>query len=490
MSLFDFGWSQHKRLKRTLRTPDVVFFIMANVIGVGIFLTPPQVAANITNAYWFLIVWFIGGLIALTGAMTTAELGVIMPRAGGDYVFLRNTYGKSLGFMYGYLSFTVSYTGSVATLATGVVHYQGRTLFGDAIDLSLFVLPGFDVSLTLAQLLPILIIILFTTLNHYGLKNSMHVQKIITLGPILVLIISGFVIIFNVFTDHESYKQVIQSNFQHGSFSNAPSITAVAMAMIPIYFSYSGWNASLYLSEDIKAPTKIIPRSMIIGVFIVTGIYLLFSFVFLSTISYDILANNRSIDVISTVGSVLLGNKAKMVTAVLIAFIILGSLNSAIISGSRVYLAMARDKIFFHKASHIHDKHGTPHWSLWSQAAWASMLILIFREFDAILELTTIMMLIMSIMVVGSVFILRRKLRDEGHYTNNRLKKVYKTFGYPVIPFIYIIATITVLYLMITSSAESLQKGLIAIGVIVVGFVIFFIWNRKHRLLSKNKSSS
>jgi APA family basic amino acid/polyamine antiporter len=487
MSLFDFGWSQHKRLKRTLRTPDVVFFIMANVIGVGIFLTPPQVAANITNAYWFLIVWFVGGLIALTGAMTTAELGVIMPRAGGDYVFLRNTYGKSLGFMYGYLSFTVSYTGSVATLATGVVHYQGRTLFGDIIDTSVFALPSIGFDFTLAQLLPIIIIILFTTLNHYGLKLSMYVQRVITLGPIIILILSGFAIIFNVFTDHDAYKQVIQGNFQQGSFDNIPSITAVAMAMIPIYFSYSGWNASLYLSEDIKAPTKIIPRSMIIGVFIVTGIYLLFSFVFLSTISYDTLSGDKSIDVISTVGSVLLGQKAKIVTAILIASIILGSLNSAIISGSRVYLAMARDKIFFHKASYIHDKHGTPHWSLWSQAVWASMLILVFRQFDAILELTTIMMLIMSVMVVGSVFILRRKLRNENHYTNNRLKKVYRTFGYPVIPAIYIVATLSVLYLMITSSQESLHKGLIAIGVIVVGFIIFFAWNYKHR---RNKNNS
>ncbi len=235
----------HQLLKRQLSTSDVIFLIMANVIGVGIFLTPPQVANAISSPIWFLLVWLLGGLIALSGAMTSAELGVLLPRADGDYIFLKESYGKSLGFMYGYLSFTISFTGSVATLATGVINYQGRTIFGQAIENTLFTIPFVDIPITYLQFLPIVIIFVFTSINHYGLKNSITVQKVITLGPILILLISGLVIIFNVFFDHANYAKIVALNFSRTEPLQFPGFIFLGL-----------W--SLHTREDVDTKLRIV----------------------------------------------------------------------------------------------------------------------------------------------------------------------------------------------------------------------------------------
>ena len=504
-------------LKRTLGVNDAVLVIISSVIGVGIFLTPGQIAQAVANPYWFLFLWLIGGVIVFSGAMSSAALGTMMPKAGGDYVFLKTTYGKSWGFLYGYLCFIVTFTGSIATYATGVVKYQGSTIFGDVFNQSLISIPfagvGYEI-LNLGQLAAIGLVLLFTLINHFGARNSLNIQRFITLVPLFVLVSTGLIIIaFNFISDGEKAGAVLTTTFAGQSPLDVPSLGIISLAMMYIFFSYTGWNAALYLGEDLKTPNKIIPRALMLGMAIIAVVYILFCFVILSTIPYEVLHDKSlNIDIASRAWGVLLGNYAgyaPLIMAVLIAIMILGGLNSSIIAGSRIFFAMARDGLFFSRASQINERSGVPGFSLWAQGIWACLIILVFKDFDFILQYTSIIITFLSIATISSLFFLHHRFRmHEKRYEKKFGKPDGKTperrythpmaprendrlFGYPVMPAIYIITTSIALVGYIVSSWENVLKGAIGLITIISSFVIYYLWKRSnHHFARKRRNSS
>ena len=462
-------------LNRTLGVGDAVLLILSSVIGVGIFLTPKEIAVQVGNPYWFLLLWLLGALVAMSGAMSSAALGTMMPWAGGDYAFLKHTYGRSWGFLYGYLCFTATFTGSIAAYATGVMHYQGRTIFGEVVAHQ-FRIGGMPV--TVEQVAAVLLVMAFTLVNHFGTRKSLHLQKFITAMPLLFLIGAGLMIVVSVATDGGGAGSQLVKNFSGVGLSDVPPLSAMAMAMIPIFFTYSGWNAALYLGEDIKQPEKIIPQALTIGIAIVAIVYLLFCTVVLSTIPYAVLhAPDRSLDIASHAWGFLFGAEAQILMAILIAVLILGSLNSSIIAGSRIYFAMARDGMFFSQAARIHPRHGTPSRSLWMQAAWASLIILFVGEFQTILEYTTIVITFMSIMTISSIFVLRRNLARGGGRVPER------TLGYPLMPFFYVVSTTAVLAGFVLHSHQNMIKALVGAGIVVFGFLVYWVWHHSNDFL-------
>lgn len=476
-------------LKRTLGVTDAVFLILSSVIGVGIFLTPKEIAVQVDNPYWFLLLWLVGGLIAMSGAMSAAALGTMMPRAGGDYAFLSAAFGRSWGFLYGYLCFVISFTGSIAALATGVVHYQGHTIFGRVLDTTLLALPGIGYQLQVEQVAAAFLVLLFTLVNHRGTRKSLNLQKIITALPIFFLTAAGLVIVYNVLFQPEENGSILLANFTMSSPIEVPSLGAISMAMIPIFFTYSGWNAALYLGEDIKAPHRIIPRALILGISIIAVIYFLFCTVIVSTIPYKVMHDSTvSIDIASHAWGFLFGPDARLVMAVIIAVLILGSLNSNIITASRIYFAMARDGLFFSGARRIHPRHGTPGFSLWAQALWACFIILFLREFETILEYTTIVITFMSIMTIAALFVLRRKYLNAHGGLNSRGEK-QRSLGYPYMPIFYIISTTLILIGFLSSGRENLVKGIVGVGIIAVGFIIYHLWHRSNNYLNNRRKS-
>ena len=261
------GTSEAPVLKRTLGISDAVLAILSSVIGIGIFLTPTVIARQINSPHWFLMMWFFGGLIALSGAMSSASLGVLMPRAGGDYVFLRSAYGESWGFMYGYLSFVLSFTGSIATLAVGIVHYQGRTIveglprvfpglfawaktdpnaLNSVLQTPLVSIPSLSYSFQLEHLIAIGLVLGFTWINHFGTRKSLNIQRVITMAPIFLLVAAGGVIVYKTMFGIEGADAVLTKNFAGRSFlADMPAPEIMAMALIPVFFTYCGWNAAL-----------------------------------------------------------------------------------------------------------------------------------------------------------------------------------------------------------------------------------------------------
>lgn len=476
----------HKKLKRTVGTTDAVFLILANVIGVGIFIFQQPVAEAAGNAYWYLALWLIGGLIALAGALSSSALGVIMPHAGGDYVFLSRTYGSSFGFLYGYLSFILSYSGSIATMSFAVVQYQGQTLFGPHMVENIFTIPALGYSFSYNQVYAVILVLLLTLINYFGLKRSLILQKIITILPIIFLVGAGMYIIGDTLLSEENeLVRNFNKSFADGSVWDFPAFESLLIALVPVAFTYLGWNAPLYLGEDIKHPERIIPRSMTIGVLAVTAIYVLFCTVILFIIPFSELAG-KWIDIPSKVAGYLLGSHAgqetlaQKVTAIPIALIILGSVNASIIGGSRLYLAMARDRIFFSHATKIHDKYETPSWSLWAQGIWTSLLIIIIGDLNKLLDYTMIALLFLSALTIACVFIIRYR-HHKGHFFHEKMELTQlKAFGYPYLPILYIVATVLIIGGLIIENGW--VTGVASFVIVVSGLLFYKVWKRNKSL--------
>lgn len=468
------------QLKRTVGARDAFFVIVGNIIGIGIFIIPPVVAGAAGEPFLFLGLWLLGGLIAFAGAMSSAELGILMPHAGGDYVFLRKTYGVSWGFLYGYLSFIFSYTGSIATMAVAVAFFQGATLFGPGMHAvaASFTVFGYLYELRVDHLAACALILAITAVNHAGIGKSILLQRIATALPLVFLAGAGGVILFQAFTGAGGEQLATNFSFESG---RSVSWFACAAALVPIFFAFTGWNVTLYLAEDIKEPERNIPLSMILSLGFVTLVYMLFCLTLLATIPFETLMSEFPKDVSALAVQALLGASAGPIMAAVIALFIISSLNTTILAGSRLYLAMARDGIFFAGAGKIGPRTGAPYVSLWLQGLWACALILIFREFDRILAVTTVIMLFLSAVTISSVFVLRRRLGAEHGALQMKNRLLSRALGYPFLPAFYIIAIVIILAGTILSDESGWIKALAAALVTAAGFGVYFVWSRLRR---------
>ena len=487
--------NQTNELRRRVGVADATFIILGNIIGIGIFLTPVEVARTTQEPLIFLGMWLIGAVVAMAGAMSSAELGIMMPHAGGDYVFLRKTYGLPWGFLYGYLSLIFTYTGSIAVMAVGIVHYQGQTILGDyggslqipllVFDIgpwSLFGLLNFEIfhyALKVEHFVACGLVLILTGLNIRGLSSSLALQKVVTVAPVIFLVLAGaFILLHGLFFDDQVWN-TLQTNLSFHGSTGMPGPGVFAAAMIPVFFTYTGWNVTLYLAEDIKDPQRVIPLSMILGLGAVALVYFLFCMVLLATIPFQDMLGPNPGDISSRALGALFGPEARTLMGFVIAFLILGTLNTTILAGSRVYLAMARDGIFFSQAKRLHPKFGTPSWSLWAQGLWACGLILIFLDFDTILSLTTLMMVFLSMMTISSVFVLRfRHGKDHEIARMDQASPLIRALGYPYFPAFYVLATGAILVGTVMYKENGSDQALLGLVVSLIGFVVYYVWRR------------
>ncbi|MCB1314807.1 MAG: amino acid permease [Leptospiraceae bacterium] len=483
-------------LKRRIGIGDAVFFILGNVIGIGIFLTPATVAQQTANPYLFLGLWVLGGLIALAGAMSSAELGIMMPHAGGDYVFLKKTYGLSTGFLYGYISLLFSYTGSIAAMATAVVHYQGQTIYQTLLPIATsqgwdFLLPdpaatvfafewGGEVaySVQAEHLIAVGLVLLLTCLNYLGITRSIIFQKIATIAPASILIFIGFMVLLQTLFLDEASWDLLRQNMSYTSPTDI-QFSGMATAMIGIFWTYAGWNVTLYLAEDIKNPERVIPISMIISLGLVTIVYILFCFVLLAKIPFTEMIQPDPGDLTARAWGSLFGDWVGLVISLVIAFLIFGGLNTTILSGSRVYLAMARDGIFFNQARKLHPRFESPYWSLWVQGLVAVVLILVFQSFESLLKISTIFMLFLSLLTISCVFLLRYRMGQEHGLMHMKDRLLYRALGYPYFPAFYILCVVLIL------GGELLGAGLTYAGtaaaLVLFGYAMYYLWDYRRR---------
>ncbi len=454
-----------KGLERRLGLFDSTMMLVGIVIGSGIYLTTGIMAEALPSAGLIMLAWLAGGVLTLFGALTYAELGAAMPEAGGHYVYLREAFGPLSGFLFGWILFTVSMTGSIAALGTAFAEYFGY--FFPALstqnmlltmDLSIFG-NALQYNISSGQLIAIAVIIIFSIFNYVGVGPGKIIQNIITVIKIGTMI----AIIFMGFTIGKTIPLDLSLNPAGMSFTGM--LTGFGIALVAISWAFDGWNNLNYAAGEIKDPGRNIPLSLIVGTLVISGLYLLINLVYFLAIPVNEMAGVVRIAEKTT--SALHGSTTAGLISAAILVSVLGALNGAIFVGPRVYYAMAKDRLFFSKVAEIHPKYKTPGFSVFIQAIWSCLLV-ITGTFDQLITFVMVITILFWTAAAAGVFTLRKKRPD--------MPRPYKTWGYPWVPAIFIVASTGILINALIKRPVESFTGLI---ITVIGIPVYYYWKKK-----------
>jgi APA family basic amino acid/polyamine antiporter len=449
-------------LERRLGPFDGAAIVVANVVGSGILFLPPVIASMVPHPLWFLSTWVVGGVLAFAGAMAYAELAALRPRAGGEYVYLREAYGPLAGFMTGWTSFVAGFAGAMAASAIFVVFVINRFVPGVADATPFFIIPIPYVPLTFSRhtLFAIAIIWLFALVHIRGVGPGRFVMNMLAtlkVAALLVFIAVGFA----VGTGSSGNLQEAGGDF---------SATSWLLAMVPVMFAYSGWNAAAYMAEEIRDPGRNVPLALLLGTVSVIVIYALLNALYLFAMPVSDLAQVKG-SVFDLIGERVLGARAGDILAVVAIIGVTAALNAWTFAGPRVYYAMARDGVFFPAAARVHPRFKTPHLSIVAQAVWASVLILT-GSLDALANYVGFAIVLFAGIAVAAVFVLRAREPDA--------PRPYKTLGYPLAPAIFVLAS-----LAIVVNAVYRTPGPVGLGLLIIcAGIPLYVWLTRRRRAS------
>jgi len=399
--------------------------VAGSMLGIGIFMAPPAVAGHVASPLWFLLMWLAGGLVALCGALCVAELGAMMPRAGGEYPYLRASYGPGIAFATGWLQLLATFPGSLAAMAVGTATFQLPTLLGPSFAAPVEVGP---VTIAGPTFWAAMIVVVLTALNHVGIALSGRVQMVLTTVPLATLLLVSFFVVGDIGTVRVSAESV------SAGLTPVPTARGVAQAYLPIYFAYSGWNAAIYIGGEIEDPGRNLPRAVVGGTLTVLVLYVVLCAGFLSVFSVQELA--RVGEAGTAAAGQLFGPAGVTAVTLMILLAMLGAINGGVMTGSRIAYAMAQQGHCPEAAGRLHATYGTPVVALWLQAALALALIG-SRGFEQLMDYASAAMLISGSLTVAAVVVLRRKLPE--------LPRPYRMGGFPAAPAIYIGSSLFVL---------------------------------------------
>ena len=441
---------QHNRfLTRRLGLFPITNIVIANMIGAGIFTTSGLLMADLKNPMLMLILWFVGGVIAFTGAMCYGEIGASIPKAGGEYAILSRLYNPKLGFLSGWVSFVVGFSAPIAASSIGFSEYLYRAL-PYIFEFSWIGVGG------MKKVYSILIILIFTMVHLRGVDFGTKVQNYLTLMKVLLvvgLILFGFYLGNG---DFGNLKPVEETSMGKLDWKT------IGLSLMWIMFAFSGWNASVYIGSEIKKPERNIPLSLLIGTGVVALLYLLLNVLFIYAIPPKEMEGVIAIGGLAT--GKLFGQNFEPIFSLFIAFALFSSISAFIILGPRVYFAMSADGHFFKFASRIHPKYQVPTYSIIFQSI-ISVVIILSGTFDQILTYMGFSLGIFPIITIFGLF----KLRKQN-------KSVLKLPGYPITPIIYILAGVMMLFL---SFLERPMESSIAILTILAGLPAYYLFGRK-----------
>jgi APA family basic amino acid/polyamine antiporter len=447
-------------LERRLGPYDAAAIIVANVIGGGILFRSPAVAAAVPDAPWFLLAWIAGGVLAFMGAMAYAELAALRPKAGGEYVYLREAYGGLAGFLTGWTSFVAGFSGAMAASAVFLITTLDRFVPGIANSTPLLAIPvpltPFVFTFSLHTLAASAVIAVAAFIHIRGVGPGRIASNILT-----TLKITAFVVFiaFGLTAGTGQTSNLTQS-------AGPVAATGWLFAFIPVMFTYSGWNAAAYMAEEIRDPGRNVPRALFLGTAVVTIIYLLMNVLYLYVIPIGELAGVQG-SVLDVVADRLLGVRAGDIMAVVAIVSLAAGINAWTFAGPRVYFAMARDNAFFKSAAHIHPKYKTPAVSIIAQAAFAIVLILL-GSLDAIANYVGFAITLFAAAAVAAVFVLRAREPDA--------PRPFKAIGYPVTPAIFVIVSLAIVLNAFYSDPRITGLGTL---IILAGIPLYFFFNRR-----------
>lgn len=459
---------EQNEMKRELGLLDATLLVAGSMIGSGIFIVTADITRNVGSAGWLVTVWLITGLMTLIAAVSYGELSSMFPKAGGQYVYLKEAYNPLVGFLYGWSFFAVIQTGTIA--AVGVAFSKFTAYLWPAVseDIVLFNLGPITVSP--AQILAILIIILLTYINTKGVKGGKIIQTSFTMTKLVSLfglILFGFIMIkpdiweANWVNAWSMQKLTVDGTFE--SYTLVAALGAIAAAMVGSIFSSDAWNNITFIAGEVKNPKRNIGLSLFLGTLIVTVIYVLANLVYMAVLPLQEIATADKDRVAVAASSVIFGNIGTVIIALMIMISTFGCNNGLILAGARVYHTMANDGLFFKRTASLNE-HAVPEFGLWLQCLVASVLCLSGRYGD-LLDMISFVVVIFYVLTIIGIYILRVK-RPE-------LERPYKAFGYPFLPAVYILMGICFCTLLIIYKPNFTWPGLI---VVLTGVPVFYMW--------------
>lgn len=453
------------KLIRGLKLTDATSLVIGTIIGTGIFLKTTVMTQQLGSPEWVLLAWIAAGVLSLAGALSYAELGGMLPKAGGEYVYLREAYGDFPAFLYGWMRFAVGSTGSIAGLGAGFAIFLTAILGLNA--------PFYQTTLSLfggefawqfgwSQIVAVMAILTFSLLNCAGVIFGGKVQTILTFAKVLgIALIVGGVFLF---TDGGGWGS-LPENLR---IKDLTFVQAFGAAMLAALWAYDGWNNMPMAAGEIEQPERNVPRALIIGMFVVIAVYLLTNLAYFHALPVaEIATANETNPVATKAVTTFLGETGAAFVTIAIMISILGALNGSILTGARVPYAMAENGLFPKSQAKLSVNTNVPARSIMLQAIWASIIALM-GTFDQITNYAVFSMWIFYILTTSAVFVLRRNVPDK--------PRPYKTLGYPVTPLIFILVGV---WLLINTLQTSPFEAVVGIVLISLGIPLYFYFRQK-----------
>lgn len=449
-------------LERRLTAYDAAAVVVSNVIGSGILFMPAIVAGMVPSPGALLFIWFAGGVLAFAGAMAYAELAALRPKSGGEYVYLREAFGPLAAFLTGWASFVAGFSGAIAATAMGLAGLLDRFFPGAGSSAPWVSLPLGVLTLTLSpqQFLAVVIIVSLSVVHGLGLGPGRVVQNALAFAKVMALVV--FV---------AAGLSIGQGSTTHFvSEAGTPwSMSGLLLALIPVMFSYSGWNAAAYIAEEVKDPGRNVPRALAMGTLAVVVLFVAMNVVYLYALDVRAMASVE-VRVVDAAADVLFGPGAAAVLVAVGIFIALGTISANIFAGPRVYYAMARDGLFLPAAARVHPKTHTPLVAIVAQAVWSVFLVL-SGTFAQLVNYTGFTVVLFAGVAVLALFILRRREPDA--------PRPFRALGYPVAPGLFVAASAAMVANAIWREPMSSLAG---VAILAAGVPLYLIVSRRKQV--------
>lgn len=439
---------------RAISSVGAFALVAGSMLGIGIFISPSMVAAAFHDPWWIVGAWILGGVVALAGAVSYAELGALMPESGGDYVYIREAMGPSAAFTANWVLSVAVFGGSIAAVAAAIGEYQLPTIFGVPAGTPLFETLGFHSPawlswLTYNKAFALLLVVALSLLNHLSVRWATRLQVLASLGPIVILVAVGAFALVALSQDTETVSALHRLTPDSG-VGGADMLSA----WLAIYFAYSGWNAASYVSGELQSPAKALKWGLIGGTIAITLLYAWLNYLFVDSLGVAELARSNEVGTVLAVKW--FGEAGRWCFTVVLVLLFVGSINASVLSGARLTRAGSLDGVFWRGAAKLDPKRQTPARAIWLQCLWACGLV-VTEQCHAIFELASAAMVLTGSLAVASLLILRRS-RPDAH-------RPYRAWGYPWLPLLYLVSSVVVLVATVYRAlAHSMGSPLPALG--------------------------
>ena len=450
-------------LVKGLGLVDATTLVMGSMIGSGVFIVAADISRQLQSPGLLMLTWFVTAAMTMTAALSYGELAAAMPRAGGQYVYLREAFGPLWGFLFGWTTFMVIQTGTIAAVAVAFAKYSG--VFVPWISSKNYLIGSGRVGLTTQQLVAIALIVFLTWSNTRGIRTGARIQNVFTFAKVAALL--GLIGCGLFLGRNTAAVSANFTGFWRGGAWNFDVLRLVGVAMVGALFSSDAWNNVTFTAGEVRNPRRNLPLSLVLGVGVVSLLYLGANFIYLNVLTLPEIQTAAEDRVATAAAFRMFGPVAVQLMAAAIMISTFGCNNGIILSGARVYYAMAKDGLFFRKAGELDPVTHAPKFSLIAQCVWAVLLTL-SGSYSDLLDYVIFAVLLFYMLTIAGLFVLRR--------TQPNLDRPYKAFGYPVLPAAYILAAGVIDVLLLVYKPGYAWPGL---AIVLLGAPVYFIWKRR-----------